>query len=325
MPFESGKECPSCGSAVPDEALRCPLCKSNLGICPGCGTWLVAGTSCLDCGKVAVPPGGPKARPPQEVEEPYAIEASPAGLFPYLAARLVLSLLFVALLAAALSASGMAPVGRALERAGIPAGGSPFLLGGLAAGTFVLLAVANTLLRAYRIRHTMMFGKPLQYRRSAVSVAWGILSNLLILALTAGLGLPWIHARNRRLFYAACAVPARNSRSLEFVGSGEAVLGRFLLTLLVLPLAVGSAGILAPLATWIWVKWEHSHVLFPDRFSRQRPVVFTGGFGGYWIRALWGWFLSLLTLGIYRPWALAAEWRWIAANSVVDDEPRARR
>lgn len=322
MPAESHRECPSCGNSIPDEVLHCPLCKSRLGVCPDCGTWLVAGTSCLECGKTAVVPEGPPARPPEEVGATYAIEAPPAGMYPYLASRLVLSLLFVVLLAEALSASGAAPVGRVLERVRLPVGGNPFLLGGLAAVTFVLLTVVNTLLRAYRVRHTVLFGRPLQYRRSAASVAWGVLTNLLILGLTAGLGLPWIHARNRRLFYASCAVPARNSRPLGFAGTGEDVLGRFLLTLLVLPLAVGSAGILAPLATWIWVQWEHSHLLFPDRFGRQRPVIFEGGFGGYWIRALGGWFLSLLTLGFYRPWALAAEWRWIAAHSVVDDTHR---
>jgi uncharacterized membrane protein YjgN (DUF898 family) len=103
------------------------------------------------------------------------------------------------------------------------------------------------------------------------------------------------------------------------------VLGRALLTILLLPLVVGSAGLLAPLATWIWVRWEHSNLLFPDRFGRQRPAAFVGGFGGYFVRALAGWFLSVVTLGIYRPWALAAEWRWIAANTVVDDEHRPRR
>lgn len=325
MPSENGKECPSCGSAIPESALRCALCKSNLGVCPGCGTWLVAGTSCMECGKAAVVPGGGKARLPKAIEETYTIDAPPAGLFPYLAARLALIALFLAALAAALSASGVVPVRRFVEKSGFNPGNNLYVLWGVVAGAAILIAVANSFLRKFRILHTTMFGEPLRYRRTPASIAWGVLSNVLILALTAGLGLPWVHARNRRKFYAACVVPARNARPLEFLGTGEEVLGRALLTVLLLPVAAGTAGILAPLATWIWVKWEHSNILFPDRFGRQRPMVFAGGFGGYFARALLGWFLSAVTLGIYRPWALASEWRWIAANTVVDDERQPRR
>ena len=325
MPSENGKECPSCGSTIAAEALRCTLCKSNLGVCPGCNAWLVAGTSCMECGKAAVVPGGKKAKLPETIEETYTIDAPAAGLFPYLAARLVLSALFVAALAAALAASGVGPVRRFMEKSGVNPGNNLYVLWGLVAGATVLIAVANAFLRKYRVRHTTMFGEPLQYRRTPVSIVWGVLSNVLILALTAGLGLPWIHARNRRKFYAACVVPARNARPLEFIGTGEEVLGRALLTVLLLPVAVATAGILAPLATWIWVKWEHSNILFPDRFGRQRPAAFVGGFGGYFARALLGWLLSVVTLGGYRPWALAAEWRWIAANTIVDDEHQPRR
>lgn len=319
------KECPSCGSQIPAAAVRCTLCKSNLGVCPGCGTWLVAGTSCLDCEKQAVIPGAEKAKLPETIEETYTIDAVPTGLMPYLAVRLVLSAAFVAAAAAALAASGVGPVRQAMEKAGFRIEAGWPVLWGAAGGLVILIAVANTFLRAYRIRRTTMFGEPLQVRRGVAAVAWNVVSDLLILAVTAGLGLPWVHARNRRKFYASCVVPARNARPLEFLGTGEEVLGRALLTLILLPLAVGSAGILAPLITWIWVKWEHSNLLFPDRFGRQRPMAFDGGFGGYYARALLGWLLCILTLGIWRPWALAAEWRWIAANTFVDDEHRAAR
>jgi len=324
-PSEDLKDCPSCGSRIPASAARCTLCKSNLGVCPGCGGWLVAGTSCMECQQQAVIPEDKKAALPKTIEETYTIDAPPLGLMPFLAVRFVLSVLFLGALAGALAASGVGPVRQALEKGGLNPGGNLPFLWGAAAGLVILISLANSFLRAFRIRHTTMFGEPLQCRRGAGAMVWGILSNVLILALTAGLGLPWIHARNRRRFYASCAVPARNGRPLEFLGTGEEVLGRVLLTLLLVPLAAATAGLLAPLATWVWVKWEHSNLLFPDRFGRQRPMAFEGGFGGYFARALLGWFLTLLTLGVYRPWALAAEWRWIAANTVVDDEHRPGR
>ncbi len=271
----------------------------------------------MDCEKEAVVPEAGKAGLPKTVEETYVFDAPPLRLAPYLAVRLVLSVLFVLVLAAALAASGVVPVRRMTESAGLGLGGNLFVLWGAVAVLAVLIAVANTFIRAFRVRHTLMFGQPLQYRRSPAAIVWGVASNLLILAATAGLALPWIHARNRRKFYATVTVPARGNRPLEFLGSGEEVLGRALLTLVCLPLA--------PVATWIWVKWEHSNLLFWDRFSRQRPMVFQGSFPGYLGRALLGWLLSIGTLGILRPRVLVAEWRWIAANTVVDDERRLAR
>ncbi len=216
----------------------------------------------------------------------------------------------------------MDPVRRAAERVGIRTGASPAVLWAAAAALAVLIAAANTQLRKFRVRHSRMFGEPLQYRMKPVAAVVNLLAGLAILAVTAGLGLPWIHARNRRRFYAACVVPARGGRPLEFLGTGEEFLGRALLTLLLLPAAVASAGLLVPAVTWIWVKWEHSNLLFPDRFGRQRPMAFVGGFWGYYWRALVGWLACVLALGAVRPWILADEWRWIAANTVVDDERR---
>jgi uncharacterized membrane protein YjgN (DUF898 family) len=63
------------------------------------------------------------------------------------------------------------------------------------------------------------------------------------------------------------------------------------------------------------VKWEQSGLMMPDRTGRYSPVDFYGSFWGYLFRWMWGWLLSLLTLGLYRPWAKAAEWRWIAAHT----------
>ena len=45
-------DCPSCGSEMPAAGPNCPLCKCEVAQCPGCRTWIVAGTQCMDCGKV---------------------------------------------------------------------------------------------------------------------------------------------------------------------------------------------------------------------------------------------------------------------------------
>ena len=44
-------------------------------------------------------------------------------------------------------------------------------------------------------------------------------------------------------------------------------------------------------------------------------MEFFGSAWGYLWRWMLSWILSLLTLGLYRPWAKIAEWRWIGAHT----------
>jgi uncharacterized membrane protein YjgN (DUF898 family) len=128
-------------------------------------------------------------------------------------------------------------------------------------------------------------------------------------------GWPWFHARFRQSFYRNCLIPGRGGKHIGFVGTGGEVLARLALSLLLLPLGLASGGLLFGLISWIWVKWEQSALMMPDRTGRYSQVEFYGSFWGYLFRWMWGWLLSLLTLGLYRPWAKAAEWRWIAAHT----------
>lgn len=323
MPTQTAlKDCPSCGIRIPEPASRCASCSSELGRCVGCKAWLVVGMECWDCGKstaVRVKAAAPSGGRGTSRTESVRFDGSPVALLPLLALRFALFAGFVGALVFALAASPLGPVSRWI---GAHAGPSPvpatmpqFWIA--AAALLAASGVAGGLLRRYRLSHTELLGKPLQSRGVPGAILLDGLITLLVLGLTAGLGLPWILARYRRSLYRSYRLTARGNATLDFQGSGEEVIGRFLLTLLLLPLAVASAGFLFGVISWIWVKWDQTNLLVPDKHGQNRTAAFRGTFGAYYGRWALGWLLTLLSGGIYRGWAKAAEWRWLASRTAV--------
>jgi hypothetical protein len=310
------KDCPSCGASIIESAVQCPQCRSGLGHCGECNAWIVAGSECPACEKSATVRAG---RAGDNAPNPPKIhfEAEGFSLLPLLLVRLVIVAACGVTLVGAIAVSELGPITRFLRQHGIrPRVGGPELWG-MTALFLGLVGVAGSFIRRFRLRHTVMFGE-------YVTIKWGIgelLLNLLITAflfpLTLGLAWPWLHVRYRQSFYRNCRMPARGGKHFGFQGTGRGVLGRFLMALLLLPLGIASAGFLLGLVTWMWVKWEQSNLLVPDRRGEYRSVEFYGSVWGYLGRWMVGWFLTLLTAGIYRPWARVAEWRWIAAHTMV--------
>jgi hypothetical protein len=118
--------------------------------------------------------------------------------------------------------------------------------------------------------HTRMYGQPVEVTINPGILIMDLLVTLLVMGLTAGLGLPWVYARYRRSFYRSCILPGRGNQTLGFHGSGEEVLGRFLLTLLLLPFSVATGGLMFGVITWMWVKWDYANMLVP-RQARPAP------------------------------------------------------
>lgn len=313
------KDCPSCGSQIPEAATLCSICKSSLGRCTGCDHWLVVGIECFDCGgstairirKAAVAAGGP---PPASVE----IDASPVALLPLLALRAVFFAGFAAAVVTGLADSGLPQITRVTgEYVTPPKPGTGPYAWAAAGGCALLIGAAGTLVRRYRLNHTRILGKPVESRSSLGSMVLNLFITVLVLGLTAGLGFPWLYARYRRSFYRGCRLTARGTATLDFQGSGEDVLGRFFLTLLLLPFAVATCGLLLGVISWMWVKWDQSNLLVPDKHGQNRSPKFAGTFGAYYGRWLLGWVLTIVTAGIYRGWAKVSEWRWMASQTVV--------
>jgi len=310
------KDCPSCGARIAEAAAQCPQCRSGLARCPECRTWFVAGSECPACRKSTAvrtrKPGDGTPNPPK-----IHVEAEALPLLPLLLLRLVFLGAGAVVLVVAVSVVDLGPATRFIREHGIrPKVGGPALLGP-AALFLAMVGVAGSAIRRFRLRHTAMFGE-------YVTLQWGVgelVLNLLLTAflfpLTLGLAWPWLYARYRQSFYRNCRIPARGGRHFGFTGTGGGVLGRSCLSLLLLPLGIASGGFLLGLISWIWVKWEQSNLVVPDRKGDYRSAEFYGSVWVYLGRWMAGWLLTLLTAGIYRPWAKVSEWRWIAAHTLV--------
>jgi hypothetical protein len=310
------KDCPSCGSSIPEAAVRCTVCNSGLGHCVGCNAWIVVGTECFDCGKttaVVARKAVQAARAPAK----YEFDASPLGLLPLVLVRFLLIASCAVAVALALAASPFGVVSKYVTDHGVPTKGHWSVLWGAAAALHVAVGFSGTLIRRFRMTHTSMYGQPVEVTIKPGILIMDLFITLAVMGLTAGLGLPWVYARYRRSFYRSCILPGRGNQSLGFHGSGEEVLGRFLLTLLLLPLSLATAGLMFGVITWMWVKWDYANMMVPDKHGQLHRVNFNGTFGGYFGRWALGWLLTLATAGIYRPFAKVAEWRWMAQNTVV--------
>jgi hypothetical protein len=308
------KDCPSCGSAIAESALKCNVCKSGLGHCVGCNAWIVEGTECFDCGKSTAVRVRKAAKAAAEPDSRMVRFDAPAiGLLPILALRLAIAAACGVSIVYAIAGSPFDQLTWWVIEQGVrPLNLKWPYLWAAAGGLLLLVFFAGTFVRRFRLGHTLLFGKQVEVGASLGSVVLNLFITLIVLGLTAGLGLPWLYARYRRSFYRSCNLAGRSEARLDFEGSGEEVLGRFFLSLLLLPFAIATGGLLLGVISWIWVKWEHSNVLAPDRNGQMRRLRLTGTFGDYFGRWVLGWILSLATAGIYRPWSKTAEWRWAA-------------
>jgi serine/threonine protein kinase len=180
----------------------------------------------------------------------------------------------------------------------------------------VLLVCISRLSRAvsvYRIRNTLVFGSPLQFdSKSAMGQS---ISNASLALISGGLALPWIMLQRKRARYQQFSTVA--GAPLDFQGQAKAIVGRGLLSVLLLPLTVASLGLLGLPLTYMWGRWEQINLVLPDAAGRLRSPQFTGTLGGYLIHAIPRWLLTALTLGLLRPWAVASGWRWLDAHTAV--------
>ena len=321
MGVETLKDCPSCGSRIAESTVKCAICSSSLGHCVGCNGWIVAGTKCFDCGKstairvrkgtlAAAEPEAPKVR----LDPPSA-----AGLLPILALRFAIAAACAAAIVYAVA--GTTQLGKVnwyvCELGVRPLNVKWPYLWAAAGGLLLLVFFTGSLIRRYRWSHMVLYEKPVEVGLGVGGIVLNLLLTVVVLGLTAGLGLPWLYARYRHSFFRNCNLAGRGEARLEFRGAGEEVLGRFAVTLLLLPLVIASGGLMLGVLSWMWMKWEHENIRVPDKNGQMRGLRLRSEFTPYFGRWLLGWTLSLVSAGIYRPWAKVAEWRWIAENTEI--------
>lgn len=301
------KPCPACGERIRPEAIRCKHCREDLARCPRCGRWTAKRFGCADCGRRAV--------------LAHEFNGSGRELLGLMILRTAVRIVFAVFLYLSLLRGLpdlMVPKIYRILRDVLP----PQVLtlrtewlGLTAAGAFVLNMMLTAALRTYRIRRTAVFGAALAYRPGCLASIFHPLANAVLLAVTVGLAAPWVVARNKRFFYRSCVVTGRPGQHLEFRGTGWQVLGLLLLTVVCLPFAVCTLGLGGLWLRYLWLAWEHNHIILPDVSGTPLACRFTGTFGEFFGHALANWLLTLITLGLYRPWGLCAQWRWEAEHT----------
>lgn len=183
----------------------------------------------------------------------------------------------------------------------------------------VMIILVKHAIQHYRVRNTWVFGQRLEYHDGCLGVFANRLANIFLLIITLGIAMPWVIARNRRFFHRSCFVRGRRGHYLDFTGRGGDALGFMLVTVLLIPLIILSLGLIGLAVSWLWARWDQSNIQVPDRSGELHKVKFSGDFGGYFGVVFVGWLLTLLTIGLYYPWAVVRRWRWLAARTSVPD------
>ena len=256
-------------------------------------------------------PGGPPS-------STYAFKGSATGLLGLQLIRSIFLLVAMLCVAGCLAAAGSPQAKKIGAIAQLGTHASPIGFGAGALIAVLVYARVAEAIRLYRIRHTYVFGRALDYRPGCLAGIANSLGNLVLALVTLGLAGPWITARNKRHFYKSCVVTGSQGQSLDFRGTGSDVLVYYIVTILSIPFVIVTLGLLLIVIDWLWLQWEQSNLLVPDPSGRLHRTTFSATLGEYFSVRIVGSLLSLLTLGLYRPWALVAEWRWTTHATRVE-------
>jgi hypothetical protein len=196
-----------------------------------------------------------------------------------------------------------------------------------AGGFFLFLAfMAGRSQRHYRLRNTHLFGEPISLKIGLAAALFQGVSNLIVFSATAGLATPWLIAWNTQFLYQHAAVKARRrEKAMDFRGSGFQVLKLGLLTLVSLPLIPLTLGLWAVYLDRLWIAWRQSGIAAPSPSGRGMVRMdFQGNYTSLLTRTLLNVLLTGVTAGLFKPWATAARWRWIARATLMGEEEKGK-
>ena len=170
-------------------------------------------------------------------------------------------------------------------------------------GIALILGVPASRMQYWAITNTARDGQRLQYEAGIGEAIGAALVRALLLVATCGFALPWTSAMSQR-FRVEHTSTAEGHR-MRFTGTGGDVLGLWLLAVVALPLSFGLA--------WPWLavlreRWVASStvVLDPSAPGGEYRLRFDAGPLSYFVQGVLSLLLSLVTLGLYTPFAIAS-------------------
>lgn len=157
----------------------------------------------------------------------------------------------------------------------------------------------------YRVEHTQLDEQPLQ--ASAGCSPLPLVFAFLLLVGSLGLAAPWVMTWRKRRQVAGWKTP---HGALAFQGSALGIASYGALSLLSVPFVVVTLGLAWIPMRFLWLRWEQSNLAVPTADGRLQPVVFEATLLGYVRRTTWRWACTIVTLGLYQPWAWIDAWSW---------------
>ena len=169
-------------------------------------------------------------------------------------------------------------------------------------GVAMILGVPAARLQYWGITSTARDGQRFRYEATFGESVGAALVRTLLFFVTCGLALPWTSAMSQR-FRIEHTSTAEGHR-MRFTGTGGEVLGLWLLMVVALPLSFGLA--------WPWLavlreRWVASNtvVIDPSAPGGEYSLRFDAGPLSYVVQGGLSLLLTIVTFGLYSPWALA--------------------
>lgn len=144
-------------------------------------------------------------------------------------------------------------------------------------------------------------------------IGWSILL-VLLTGITFGLAFPWAFCMMERWKAKHTVI---NCRRLKFNGHGHQLFGRYILWVLLTVITFGIYGI------WFGLglkKWIVKHTVYADD-TREFESRFTGKASGWFIQHLIAGLITVVTLGIGKPWADKRLVCWKTEHTVIGGSP----
>lgn len=182
-----------------------------------------------------------------------------------------------------------------------------------------LLGIPESRWIVFKTTHTTRDGETFRYKSTwQEGLANGVV-NFLLRVVTLGFAGAWIFCRNER-FRLAHTTTAEGHR-MHFTGQGIEI---FLLRLLTPAVVLLTLGLAWPWLVVIKHRWLHAHTVIEDPRAPngQYCLRFDAGGISYFVEFVVSMLLTVLTLGLYSPWAVASYQRFVWSSTSDTLSPR---